>query len=388
MPYSDQKSRRYRSGGSWSQADYDAADRAESKEAYENALRQMEVHEMTVREFLSQMEDGALLMLYRRTNKISRYGHTDWERLTKDNLTESELNMIVRRMQEEEEKQRKESQKRYEENRRQAALRLQELHTEIRKDAHLTAGMLEGDFHNVFDMREAYGREEGDWLDSPVDAYISGTGFGEEVKVQSGVKVQVTLSLDLSNSMWHNQIASHAIDACIVTSLALKELEASFPGSFFTETFAFAMREDGKSAEVLRQVYSLKTWSDETSLDGLERLRQSKSWVPTWAGQDTWIAPLLEEIEKWEVENSEPDVVRLDIVLTDGVLEHPTDVRSASVIQERRNGTLMTVLLNFLPEEEWFDVQLPNRCIQHPVQVDNIKGLLRKLLAEFVSVYI
>jgi hypothetical protein len=94
---------------------------------------------------------------------------------------------------------------------------------------------------------------------------------------------------------------------------------------------------------------------------------------------------LLEEIEKWEKEESDPGAVRLDIVLTDAVFEHKKDIRESDVIQERRDGQLQTVFLNFMPEKEWLNSTLPKRCFMIKVDKDNVAGILRNVLSEFVG---
>ena len=104
-------------------------------------------------------------------------------------------------------------------------------------------------------------------------------------------------------------------------------------------------------------------------------------------GEDTWYSALLSRIEKWETKNSEPGAVRLDLVITDGVFEHAKDLTECNRIQERRDGSLQTVFLNFLSMDEWSDTKLPRHCVQYLANVDNIAGLSRTVLHEFVSSY-
>ena len=107
-----------------------------------------------------------------------------------------------------------------------------------------------------------------------------------------------------------------------------------------------------------------------------------------FTGTDTWFAPLFKMIEDWEVKDSDAGAVRLDIVITDAVFEHKTDIRECDTIQERRNGNLQTVILNFMPEKDWVNSTLPKRCFMLKVDAGNVAGILRNVLTEFVGAYI
>lgn len=267
----------------------------------------------------------------------------------------------------------------------QLKLKIEET-TKLRREAELVAGLLRSDFHEALKFKEVYGQRDGDWLDDPVGAYSTGYGFGEEVKERSGIKLQVTVSLDTSNSMWYNKIAEAAVETFRTVYMALEQLAKENPGDIFYEGFTFSGGDDGKYARSLSREFYGEREQTESHLGNVEEWREMKSYQ--FHGEDTWVYPLFQEIEKWENEKSDPGAVRLDIVITDAVLEHPTDVRRSNVIQERRDGTLQTIFLNLLPEQEWVNSTLPFKCVQYPARVDNIAGMLRNLLAEFVSVYV
>jgi len=386
MPYSDRKkvvdNRRYAT------VDYDTEDRKSSRAAYDRAADNALHLGQSIEQYLLALDVSNLISLHNTTTTIERYGRFDWGRLT-DDVSAEVVDILLARILEEKTR----LQAHYAEESRkykmQVRINEEQENEAIRKDAHVAAGMLEGDFSNAFRMREAYGREEGDWLDDPASAYQGQGGFGEEVKEQSGVKVQVTLSLDCSTSMWENDVARIAIDAYINLGLALNELRTSFPGSVYAQSFLFAIGEQGDVAEPLSNSYHIHYYGDDDlRLDGYEGMKDLRSWSKSWCGNDTRISPLLTAIEDWEMLESDSDCVKMDIILTDGVLEHKDDILEASAIQERRDGVLRTIMLNFLPESSWYEVRLPYRCLQLPVQKDNLQGVLRNLLAEFVSVYI
>ena len=255
----------------------------------------------------------------------------------------------------------------------------------ILKDVELVAGALRSDFEEALRYREAYGLRDGDWLDDPVEAVTVGYGFGEEIRERAGVRLQVTVSLDMSNSMRYNNIAGSAVLVFRDLFLALKGLQEENESDMFTAAFTFSDGDDGKGASRADHVPSYPQEGDLPY--GMNRFRKLDSWSG-FQGEDTWLYPLFEQIEKWENNHSDPGAVRLDLVITDAVLEHPKDIRESDKIQERRDGAMQTVLLNLLPEKEWVNSTLPLRCVQYPVNVDNIGGVLRQVLSEFLSVHI
>ena len=277
--------------------------------------------------------------------------------------------------------------------------------TKIRKESDLIAGAIRSDFDSAFSLEEVRGQIEGDWLDDPVAAATSGFGFGEEVRRPSGIQLQVTVSLDMSNSMYYNGVHKIAAESFRDIYLALEAIKKEHPEDLHISAFTFANdgyepKDRGRRAENLTaerkwvrndadrwEMRTVINESNDHKLGAVEKFRDG-AMTYHFSGEDTWMYPLFEEIEKWENEHSEAGAVRLDIIITDAVIEHPSDIRRSDVIQARRNGTLQTVMLNFLPEDEWVESDLPLNCVQYAATPDNISGLLRNLLTEFVSVYL
>lgn len=271
---------------------------------------------------------------------------------------------------------------------------------EVRQLMHNTdavVGMLRTEFDTAFDYQEVYGRREGEWIDDPVSLYHDGRGYGYEESKAVGTKLQITVSLDLSNSMYYNRVAIDAANAFRDTYLALEQLQAEHQSDLFIGAFTFS--EDGyQSGETGRIARCISVgWNGQqrvVSEDGLGAVEDYRptnvdSWYGkgVFTGEDTWMYPLFEEIEQWEQKYSDPGAIRLDLVITDAVVEHATDIRRSDVIQERRDGTLNTIMLNFMPIEDWADSDLPLRCIQYPVSPGNISGMLRSIITEFAAAY-
>jgi hypothetical protein len=265
----------------------------------------------------------------------------------------------------------------------------------IMKDVTLIKGALQADFHQAFSLDEIYAQREGDWLDDPIEGVRTGYGFGEEIRRPSGIKLQITVSLDQSNSMRHNRVHLAAAKSFRDIYLALEQLQDEHPNDMFISAFTFS--NDGwGSSDRGRRAHNLTVtgWSEkkiirstETSLGAVNSYRDTDMYNH-FAGEDTWFYTLFEAIEEWENGYGDPGAIKLDIILTDAVIEHPSDIRRSDKIQERRNGNLQTIMLNFMHESEWVNSDLPLHCVQYAASPVNIGGMLRNLLTEFVSVYL
>lgn len=246
-------------------------------------------------------------------------------------------------------------------------------------DARLMAGALQSEFASAIGWRERYNQPEGDWLADPVDALTTGYGFGEEVRTSRGIKMQVNLCLDCSNSMSHNGLESIAQDTLRTIYVALRMAASELPeGSLVVNVWTWAGNTDGKWVSHITSKKNVESTLDNPlgPLDG---------WWASFDGEDTWISPLFAKLENWENRYGDPGAFRLDIIITDGVLEHLTDQREGDKIQERRDGALQTVVLNFLPIEDWSDSRVPKRCVQYPATHDNLMGLMRGVLGQWLT---
>lgn len=275
---------------------------------------------------------------------------------------------------------------------------------QMEKAVELTSGVIRSDFADVFRTKEVVDQVEGDWIDDVVGCYMTGRGFGEEVHVHSSVKLQVSVALDCSNSMYYNRISESAAIAFREVGTTLQSLKREFGTDLFISFWTFSSNrgyDDSDRGKRVQQVarpdaertdrnwYSNVQSYESDGFNGWEFLRPSRQDYQIrdlFEGEDTWIAPLFKEIEAWENKYSDPGCVKLDLIITDAVLEHPTDIREASVVQERRDGSLQTIMLNFMPEEQWVKSTLPRRCTQYAVNADNIAGMLRNVLMEFASI--
>ena len=384
MAYGDVKRKRQRTSGYRSApVNWNAQDRQASYQQYLKCTQDGDVWGYFV-----GMSGDALMGVQSTMSAIKRRGAYDWQRVM-ESITPAQRSELEKRIADRQKEINAQIKDRSEKRKAARIAKVADQSAAYKQHADLTAGMLRSDVHQAIAYKEKYGLDDGDWLDDAVAAY-SGKGWaGQEVAHAIGVKLQITLSLDVSNSMWHNGIASDAVKSFIELGLALKQLQAECVGSVYTQAFLFAKDENGKVAERLRDNGWGYDLPEELRIGEFEQMRDAgTSMVPHYAGDDTWISPLFFALQTWEMECSDPGAVRLDLVITDGVLEHPRDISAASKLQEQRDGALQTVLLNFLPESDWQDSLLPNRCVQYHVDSETVGGTLRNLIGEFVSVYV
>lgn len=340
MPYSDTKARKVRSRR-WTQAD---AQRWKAQQRRE--LKDDKDAELTKERELAKMKANGTLDIYLETERLKK--------LAEDEQTNQ---MVIERQE-----------------------RRLDIQLEQTANARLSVGGLYTELASAIALRERYGQPEGDWLEDPVDAITEGTGFGEDQRIKKGVKLQVHLCLDTSNSMVHNDLAENAMTVISDMYLGLRgAAEQLPPGSLVVELWEWAKGQDGK------HVYHTSNHDAIEAYKGPRGVTAALSLYNSFQGEDTWIAPLFERLEKWEEKYGDWDAYRLDIVISDGVLEHATDARKADQVQDHRDGYLQTVILNFLPMEDWADFRVPNRCVQYPATPDNVAGLMRNILGDWLT---
>lgn len=276
--------------------------------------------------------------------------------------------------------------------------RVEEERQVVFQSVQLVVGTIASEFNQAYDRSDRYDQAEGGWIDDPITTYQTGRGWGEEHNRATGIKLQITLSLDCSNSNLHNRVATPSAVAFRDTYVALKEMQRQYEQDLFVAAFEFSL--DGRGADERGRVAKcLNTYAGgkyinvelEGTLGVMEHLRtiHTHYWPSNlFTGEDTWFYPLFEAIEKWENAHSDPGAHRLDIIISDAVIEHPSDIKRSDAVQERRNGSLQTVILNFQPVSEWVNSDLPMRCVQYPALVENIGGLLRQVIDDFVAAHV
>lgn len=301
------------------------------------------------------------------------------------------------------------------------------------QSSNIQVGEFVSELATAIKLRMKLGLTDGDWLEEPERYYTDGMCFAQEEATSSSVKLQLTLSLDASTSMWQNNIMRvagptfMAIDRIIRKGIEdlpegavhyapfiFHEKAFEIPASLISNYVGRVDWEKGKDGEekkgsrfetVFINWASKETWEaairngeipagtphgeykEVVVEDYIGRKSMRRKYVPTLplSAQDTRLAPLFKAIQDWEERESDSNAVRLDIVITDGVFERQDDIERATRIQEDRNGRLRTVMLNFLPMREWSNAQMPGRCSQYAVTPENLDMSIRTILTETIS---
>ncbi len=278
---------------------------------------------------------------------------------------------------------------------------MEELSSE--QDSNIEVGDFLSELATAVKFRMKAGLADGDWIEEPERFLTDGLIFGREIASASNVKLQITLSLDTSTSMWMNKIMKSAGPAVLAFDRVIRKAIADLPvGSVTYQPFIFHGTAHKVPAAFLNSYVGRAEWksgeeSDRVIWPNAARREQIEAAVAAGelpagttsafplSGEFTNVAPLFKAIQDWEQIEGDPNAVRIDIVLTDGVLEEDGDVEQATAIQEQRNGRLRTVLLNFLPLDQWSNYQLPDRCAQFAVDADTLDRSIRDILQEAVA---
>ena len=279
--------------------------------------------------------------------------------------------------------------------------------------SNLVVGEFLAELASAIRFRMKIGQSYGDWVEEPARMFSDGLIFATEEAVASSVKLQITVSLDVSTSMWMNGIMKYAGPAFIALDRVIRKSMMDLPeGSVHYAPFVF----HGEAFEI--PAAFLNMYAGELDYKGVKLREGQRQHSVAWpnhprvdlfeaaiahgqiprdsvitryqmSGAETKVAPLFEAIEKWEKEKGDTSAVRLDIVLTDGVLESVKDVEAATRVQERRNGKLRTVMLNFLDPKEWGEggskFSMPSRCNQYAVTPERLTSSIRDILSEAVG---
>lgn len=407
MAYSDYKSQKSSGGGrisygrSETPAERDATYRASSKALYERIKAIPNPAQYL-------LGNSGLLDIYKTTHKISRFNKYDWERIL-ELLSESDKGEVIKQLKEAQAKEeqaqqdrdaqwRKESEERQAQWAEQAKAREQadyDRKMEVVNSSFLMLGSLQSETSEIFRRKERYDLEYGDDLEDPVSSRLRSGGWSEDGKSKAGFKLQLSIALDVSNSNWYNKVAGPAIRSFQELVLAARALKDEHPEDVVYSAWLFCENRDGKGVERLKDWEENYDWDTrqtvkKTTDDPLKETRKlfdREHSIPSYAGEDSYIYPLLQAIKAWESIDVGEGYVKLDIILSDGVFERKVDITTADDIQARR-GQVQSVILNFMPEEGWYSGRLPYQCVQYPVTADNVTGILRLVLANFLEAYI
>jgi hypothetical protein len=266
--------------------------------------------------------------------------------------------------------------------------------------ANIEVGDFVSELATAIRYRMRVGYSDGDWIAEPERLYTDGMVFGREESVASGVRLQITVTLDTSRSMWSGGLMHlaaptfYALDRVIRKAMEdlpqdsihyapfiFHEKAIQIPASFLK---LFVKHRKGEDGSFTFTAYPDLPALQEANLAG--ELDRTKTWKDyALSGRNTLLAPLFKAIKDWEETKGDPQALRLDIVITDGKVEDPKDIEKATRLQEDRGGRVRTVFLNFLERNQWTDVSLPDRCSQFAVTAENLDMSIRSIMQEAIS---
>lgn len=238
---------------------------------------------------------------------------------------------------------------------------------QLGRRANIDTGDFVAELSTVMRTRHRYGLAEGEFIEDVERVFTDGQVFGEEERRPTDVQLQITVSMDRSKSTFANGVARIGGRAFIALDKTVRQAALDLPEGCLTyQPFTFAGGATRETPEGVRRY-------------------NGQWWLPSDDWADTRITPLFRAIQRWEQTVGNPDAFKLDIVITDGVLEHRKDVAEANRIQVERNGRGAVVMLNFLPREEWGDYHMPSRTVMYEVTEDNLAARLRTVIAEVLG---
>lgn len=387
-------------GRSETQAERDARARAASKAVLDRVAGQADPCAYL-------LNSESLLDIYRTTHQITTRNRYDWERildLLQPECQDKVEKALAQAKADWDAEQKAQSEKRQAEYTHQEMIWAEEAKKRQQEEfdakqaivnsSLFLLGSLQSETSEVFRRKERYELDQGDYLEDPVSSRLRSGGWMEETTSRGGFKLQLTVSLDVSNSNWYNRVAAPAIKAFQELVLAARALKSEHPDDVIYSAFLFSMGKDGKGVERLtanvrkaQDDGSRKVEETDDPLKETRKLWGEDKYVPYFAGEDSWLSPLLEKIADWEKGHEDGGYVKLDIILSDGVFERKVDITRSDEIQASR-GQAHTVIMNFMQETDWHEGRLPYQVVQYPVTPDNVGGLLRLVLASFLEAYI
>jgi len=230
------------------------------------------------------------------------------------------------------------------------------------------------------------GMREGDYLEDVVDQGLEHDGMAEENFRLTKTKMEVHVGLDISGSMYMRYGGNPIVPAALSMRLmnkALSIVTQVLPSGVFTyqlwlwSTWNKCLTDQNYGTNTNRVIWPANgNVVSEKDID--EYLTGIARHEPSGFGGGTDLAPLIEQIKRWEEEHSDASAHRLNLIITDGALG---DTEEASQVQSWRGGRLMSVIFNI--GEYSHDV--PVGFLGYSGKVTELQPFMEQMLADFVQ---
>ena len=214
-------------------------------------------------------------------------------------------------------------------------------------------------------------QEDGEWISDPAAIMTDGHMFGDTIQAAGGGDVRVSVCIDVSGSM----LTADGLEISVIrnpngrgtisqTGLNLegaKNPVLAAPRLFYaTLVGRYLLRslERAQAQTAGRLSVAGYRWAQGRNGTGVGAYGgEVIMWDPN-AGEDTVLYSLLQRIHEDEQKLSDPNVARLDLIVTDGVLserDNPLAQESVERLQEERRarGPLAEIILNLQPPSNY-----------------------------------
>lgn len=261
--------------------------------------------------------------------------------------------------------------------------------------------------------RERTGIPEGDWLEDPTRAITDGMCFAEEIRRPTQNTFQVTVSLDVSSSMYPDLPGEQPRAATAnplfyaMHQAMLQSMRELPPGVLIYAPFTFSdasYRTPEAYMKYYKTVKLQSVWGKSVRVafppeyadyDARAQARRDEgvSDIPSdLCGGGTRLESLLSAIQKWESQQmvSSNQLTKLDIVITDGgISSNPEAIEEVSRIQRERSAgaKVSTILLNVTGQSysETFQTTLPEHIREIPIDIKTLNVQVRNVLMDTVE---
>lgn len=196
--------------------------------------------------------------------------------------------------------------------------------------------------------------DEGDFLDEVTDAFIEGSGWGEEVIGKPNFQKHVNICIDNSGST-HMAVTGFCSRVMKTVSNSMTRIMKGASKKFEGITWGVYNFNKIARCEMFYGKEFVSNFSWLSDFQGTSFMVEDPLKVNA---SETRLAPLMEEIYNKESENGLIGEPRLDIILTDGEFENQKDADLASEWQRKRGGNVFTYVLNLCPDMP-SDITLP-----------------------------
>jgi len=240
---------------------------------------------------------------------------------------------------------------------------------------------------------------EGDRLDDVVEQALDRSGMADDLNRLSSTRMEIHVGLDVSMSMFDDRKGGRIVMGAMLERLlnkAFQYVTQSLPayvfranlwlwaagrGSWYNDNNPYM---GGQACWCLTDpgYGNPNSWRGRFSTSDVDDvLKIVGEKEPGWSGAGTFLAPLLAEIMRWELEQGSSNAHRLNIIITDGALH---DTPACSIIQrDRGTSRLLCLLLNVGYYES--SELIPEGFTQYHVELDKLADVVRDVVLAFVQ---